>query len=113
MGRRSSSNGRRVGFWAALAAALLFLIGASALAAGRDFEHPTSTDSAQKFEAVGNPQREDTPNDPEYDRAEPDDEDGVSSSNIFDEQFGFFGFPAASTRTSAVYHEGPNQGKPM
>ena len=79
-------------------AAALLLSGATAFAADHEFEHPASTDSAQKFEAVGNPQREDTPNDPEYDRAEPDDEDGVSSSNIFDEQFGFFGFPAASTR---------------
>jgi hypothetical protein len=114
MHRRSWSNGGRVRFWGTLAAALALALGVTAaIASARNFEQPASTETGQKFEATGNPQREDTPNDPGYDSAEPDDEDTVASTNLFDEEFGFFGFPAASTRLSAIYHEGPNSGKAM
>ncbi|HEV2859132.1 MAG TPA: S8 family serine peptidase [Solirubrobacterales bacterium] len=105
-------RGRQKVWIAACAAALLLLLTAVAAAAGRDFEHPASEDPSQQF-GVLNPQRQDTPNDPDYDRAEPDDEDGVSSTNIYDEQFGLFGFPSARTRASAIYHEGPHAGQPM
>jgi hypothetical protein len=111
MSFRGGERGARLRL-AALAAALLLLVSGVAVAAGRNFEEPQSKDPAQQF-GVTNPQREDTPNDPGYDRAEPDDEDGVSSTNVYDEQFGFFGFPSARTRASAIYKEGPNSGKPM
>jgi hypothetical protein len=67
-----------------------------ALAATRDFEHPASTDPSQQF-GPNNVQRQDTPNDPSYDRAEPDDEDGRSTTNLFDERFDLFGFASALT----------------
>jgi hypothetical protein len=95
------------------ALAMLIALSGAAVASARDFEHPASTDTSQQF-LPANPQREDTPNDPEYDRAEPDDEDAVApSTNIFDEQFGLFGFPSARTSGSAIYSEGPNATKPM
>ena len=84
----------------------------AARAAGRDFDHPSTHITSQQF-AVANPQRQDTPNDPSYDDAEPDDEDGVSSTNLYDEQFGLFGFPSQLSRDSAIYKAGPNAGKPM
>jgi hypothetical protein len=105
-------GGREKAWIAVCAAALLLLLTGVATAAGRDFEHPASEDPSQQF-GVLNPQRADTPNDPGYDRAEPDDEDGVSSTNLYDEQFGFFGFPSARTRASAIYHEGQHAGQPM
>jgi Subtilase family/RTX calcium-binding nonapeptide repeat (4 copies) len=94
--------------------AMLALLSAAAVspAAARNFEQPVSPDSAQQFGAI-NPQREDTPNDPDYDRAESDDEDKATvpaSTNIYDEQFGFFGFASERTRLSAKYREGPNLG---
>jgi hypothetical protein len=84
----------------------------AAFAAARDFNNPASNDTSQQF-AQDNPQRHDTPNDPDYDRAEPDDEDGVSSTNVYDEKFGYFGFPSRRTRSSAVYVDGPHAGQPM
>src|SRR3954451_1758019 len=105
--------GRREKAWPAVGAAVfLMLLSGVAAAAGRDFEHPASEDPSQQFGVV-NPQREDTPDDPGYDNAEPDDPDGVSSTNVYDEQFGLFGFPSARTRASAIYHEGPHAGQPM
>src|SRR5438876_292874 len=75
--------------------------------------------AAQQF-AVANVQRQDTPNDPGYDLAEPDDPDSTlnggavtPSTNLYDEQFGFFGFPSQRTRSSALYATGPNAGKPQ
>ncbi len=104
----------------AVLGALAFAVPAAALA--RDFEDPVSPDTSQQFgeTAATNPQRQDTPNDPDYDRAEPDDQDGAAgggtvptSTNIFDERFDLFGFPSARTRTTAVYKDGPNSGKPQ
>jgi hypothetical protein len=59
-------------------------------------------------------QREDTPNDPNYDPAEPDTKlpEGERSTNFFDEDFDRFGFPSERTQ-AAVYSVGPNAGKPM
>ncbi len=97
--------------------ALLLLLAAVALApvafgAGRDFENPASHDSSQQF-LPANVQRADTPNDPDYDGAEPDDPDAVGNHNIYDERFDLFGFPSALTSTSALYGDGPNTGKPQ
>src|SRR5581483_12298944 len=68
----------------------------------------------------GNVQRQDTPDDPGYDRAEPDDPDSTSnggtvapSSNLYAEQFDLFGFPSARTANSAIYKDGPHAGLPM
>jgi hypothetical protein len=89
------------------------MLSATALAAARDFEQPASTDASQQF-AEHSVQREDTPNDPDYDRAESDDEDAASpSTNVFDEQFGLFGFPSERTRATARYREGPNLGSAL
>jgi hypothetical protein len=91
---------------------LLLALAGAAVASARDFEDPASNDASQQF-LPASPQRQDTPTDPAYDRAEPDDEDGVTSTNLYDEQFGFFGFPSARTSASARYSEGPNATKPM
>src|SRR4051794_35482510 len=112
MARGSSSYGMSGRLGLALAIASFALLACSAAAFARDFDNPASTDASQQFGVV-NPQREDTPDDPEYDEAEVDDEDGVQSTNLFDEQFGFFGFPSSHTRLSAVYKEGPHSGQPM
>jgi len=66
----------------------------------------------QQF-ALVNPQRQDTPTDPQYDRAEPDDEDHGTATNLYDERFDLFGFPSALTRTTALYADGPHAGQPM
>ncbi|MFN8162644.1 MAG: S8 family serine peptidase [Solirubrobacterales bacterium] len=105
-----SVAGLRLAAWVSVL--LISLLCAAATAAARNFDQPASSETSQQFEAVS-PQRADTPTDPEYDRAEPDDPDGVSSTNLYDEQFGLFGFPSARTRATAVYHEGPHAGKPM
>src|SRR4051794_41002998 len=91
---------------------VLALVASAPVAWGRDFEHPASHDTAQQLTTSG-PQRDDTPNDPGYDNAEPDDPDTASpSTNIYDERFDLFGFPSARS-PSAIYAEGPNAGKPM
>src|SRR3954464_12122641 len=96
----------RLALAAALTCALIAPL--AARAAARDFENPASNDTSQQF-GPGNVQRHDTPNDPDYDRAEPDDEDGgaTPSTNLYDEDFGYFGFPSARTPT-ALYLTGPN-----
>src|SRR3954470_481023 len=96
----------RLALAAALTCALIAPL--AARAAARDFENPASNDTSQQF-GPGNVQRHDTPNDPDYDRAEPDDEDGgaTPSTNLYDEDFGYFGFPSARTPT-ALYLAGPN-----
>lgn len=79
---------------AASTATAWFTINAGA--ASRDFDRPASQDTAQQFSS-GSVQRQDTPNDPDYDRAEPDDEDGRSSTNLYEQRFDLFGFPSALT----------------
>ncbi|MFA5788044.1 MAG: S8 family serine peptidase, partial [Actinomycetota bacterium] len=81
-------------------------------AAGRDFDNPTSHDTGQQF-ATGNVQRQDTPNDPNYDQAEPDDPEGATATDLYSERFDLFGFPSQLTRNTAIYKEGPNAGQPM
>ena len=48
-----------------------------------------------------------TPNDPDYDRAEPDDEDGdfISDTSVYDEENRLFGFAPDSTKTTAIYRD--------
>jgi hypothetical protein len=86
--------------------------GATAAACG-GFEDPCSNETAQQF-TYGSVQRDDTPNDPDYDQSEPDTQQPESkrSSNFYEEKFGLFGFPSQLT-TSAVYAVGPHAGKPQ
>src|SRR6059058_5575112 len=86
--------------------------GVSAASCG-GFEAPCSNETAQQF-ATGSVQRQDTPNDPDYDQSEPDTQQPESkrSSNFYEEKFGFFGFPSQLT-TGAVYAVGPHAGKPQ
>jgi hypothetical protein len=94
-------------------AAVLFGGGASAAASCGGFENPCSAETAQQF-TYGSVQREDTPNDPNYDQSEPDTQQppGNRSSNFYDERFDLFGFPSQLT-PNAVYSVGPNSGKLM
>jgi hypothetical protein len=49
--------------------------------------------------------RVNTPNDPDFDHCEPDDDPGPPScSNVFDEQYERFGFAPNGSHTSALYH---------
>src|SRR5256884_3733612 len=93
--------------------------GAAALAGGASaagcggFENPCSHETAQQF-TYKSVQRQDTPNDPNYDQSEPDTQQppGNRSSNFYDERFDLFGFPSQVT-PQAVYAVGPHAGKPM
>jgi hypothetical protein len=95
-----------------LGSAALAGAGASAAACG-GFENPCSNETAQQF-GPGSVQREDTPNDPNYDQSEPDTQQPPSkrSSNFYAERFDLFGFPSELT-PNAVYKVGPHAGKPM
>ncbi len=86
---------------------LLCALVAPVAAFASDFEHPASTETSQQFDPLSNPQREDTPDDPDYDVAETG-----GSTNIYDERFDLFGFPSKFTPT-ALYKDGPNALKPM
>ena len=60
--------------------------------------------------------REDTPNDPEFDCSEPDDEDAPGVANcgpIWDAQPNLWGFAPDSTKTTAIHKTGPRNGQPM
>src|SRR6266511_4824600 len=118
MGHGRNANGRARRFALAFAICTLGVAGAAS-AASRDFEHPASTDASQQFGVV-NVQRDDTPNDPGYDYAEPDDPDSTlnggtvdPSTNIYDEQFGLFGWPSQRSRASALYAVGAHAGQPQ
>src|SRR5713101_10147589 len=61
--------------------------------------------------------RANTPNDPDFDKAEPDDPDCPSASgcdgcpsgcSVFDEQHRLFGFAPSQTRSSAIYRDPGN-----
>jgi Subtilase family len=92
--------------------AALFAGGAGAAECG-GFENPCSHETAQQF-TYGSAQRQDTPNDPSYDQAEPDTQqpEANRSSNFYAERFDLFGFPSQLT-PSAIYKAGPHLGKPM
>ena len=98
----------------------VLLLGAGLVAAGLaagtasgagGFDAPASNDTAQQT-APGNVQRQDTPNDPDYDRAEPDSAHYNPDSTLGSERFDLFGFPSATTPL-AVYKDGPLAGKPQ
>jgi Subtilase family len=74
------------------------------------FENPCSHGTEQQF-TYGSVQREDRPNDPNYDKAEPK-PGPATSSNFYDEDFDRFGFPSELT-TNAIYAVGPHAGKPQ
>ena len=71
-GARELERGFRGRFGVALAIASFAALLSAAAALARDFDNPASTDTRSSSAPV-NPQREDTPNDPDYDQAEPDD----------------------------------------
>jgi Subtilase family len=87
----------------------------AAQAATRDFENPADNSPAAAQQQFGllNPHRNDTPTDPGYDGAEPDDPDGVGDTNIYDEAFGLFGWPSQRSRLTALYQDGPNALQPQ
>src|SRR4051794_3912132 len=87
----------------ALAVALAGALALPAIALA-SFDSPASNDTSQQF-APANPQRDDTPSDPDYDQAEPDNAGGPTTTNFFDERFDLFGFPSALTRATAIYHD--------
>jgi hypothetical protein len=98
-----------------LACALVLTEGIAVAATDHGFESPASNDASQQF-AVDNPQRHNTPNDPDYDSSEPDDQDGGTGSSLYAEDFGLFGFPSQLTRASATYHDavhGHTSGQPQ
>jgi hypothetical protein len=113
--RRARSRGESVA--ATLAVLAVGVLGGPAVAGAGvscgGFEAPCSHETAQQF-GYGSVQREDTPNDPNYDQAEPDTQQppGMRSSNFYAERFDLFGFPSALT-PNAIYKVGPNAGKPM
>ena len=45
-----------------------------------------------------------TPNDPDFDRCEPDDEQGATCTNVFDQQIERFGFAPNGSQLTALYH---------
>lgn len=116
--KASARRGRLHTMAAASACALVALTmvsaspGASAASCG-GFENPCSHETEEQF-AYGSVQREDTPNDPSYDQAEPDTQQplGNRSSNFYAERFDLFGFPSQLT-PNAIYSVGPHAGKPM
>ncbi len=92
---------------------VLVVLGCGAVPAwafARDFEKPQSHDPSQQLLTNPGPnvQRLDTPNDPNYDQAESDDEDKgqpghPSSSSLYDERFDLFGFPSQYNGPNARY----------
>ncbi len=96
---------------AGVPAAVFGAAGSAASCGG--FEVPCSQETEQQF-SYGSVQRQDTPNDPSYDQAEPDTQQppGNRSSNFYAERFDLFGFPSQLT-PNAIYAAGPHAGKPM
>ena len=85
---------------------VLAVVLCSAATAWADFDTPGSSDPSQQFEDSPAPlpygpnvQRDDTPDDLDYDRAEP----GGTSTNLFSERFDLFGFASERTRLTAKY----------
>ena len=107
-GRRAAAMGTLLG----AALALGIMPGASADALRRLRSAVLAGNGAAA--GYGSVQRQDTPNDPEYDQAEPDTQQPPAqrSSNFYAERFDLFGFPSQLT-PNAVYAAGPNAGKPQ
>ena len=90
-----------------LVAALTAIPAAHAVAAG--FDDPASDDTSQQSSPTGHPQRDDTPNDPDYDEAEPPER---SSSSLYEERYDLFGWPSALT-PEALYRHPERAGSPQ
>src|SRR5437899_12370245 len=61
--------------------------------------------------------RANTPNDPDFDKAEPDDPDKAvacpsGGCGVFDEQHRLFGFAPNGTKTTALYHDPSRPDRP-
>jgi hypothetical protein len=91
----------------AVTCALALGVPAAAFAAGFDAPqvYTSPAQDAQQQFAVDNPHRHDTPNDPGYDAAEPDDEQHAGATNLYDERFDLFGFASQLTRNTAKYKD--------
>jgi hypothetical protein len=89
----------------AAGAGTLAAVDAGAASCG-GFENPCSHETSQQF-GYGSVQRQDTPNDPNYDQSEPDTQQPPEnrSSNFYDERFDLFGFPSELT-PGAIYSVG-------
>ncbi|MEY2421986.1 MAG: hypothetical protein QOI95_2053 [Acidimicrobiaceae bacterium] len=101
--RASGTVKRRVSIVALLVAALIALLGST----------PTRATSG-RFPSSDPDPRLGTPDDPEFDCAEPDDEDSAvvdPCANVFDEEQNLFGFAPSSTKDTAKYLAGPNTGE--
>ena len=94
-GERLSSRGRkrliRVGRAPLVALLLLFALAAPALGA---FPGTNPGESV----------RINTPNDPDFDRCEPDDAQGATCTNTFGQQYERFGFAPNGSQATALYH---------
>ncbi len=110
---RSAARSAAVSACALVAVAGTQFVGGASAASCGGFENPCSQETSQQF-GYGSVQREDTPNDPSYDQAEPDTQQPPAnrSSNFYSERFDLFGFPSQLT-PNAIYRVGPNVGKPM
>jgi hypothetical protein len=94
-------DSRRVGVLVLSVVLSAAVIGAAA-APGRSFPDPDTG------------LRQDTPNDPDFDCSEPDDEDAATAepcAYVFDEQYNLFGFAPAATRLTATYKDGERLGQ--
>jgi hypothetical protein len=93
---------RRVTVVVLLVAALFAILGST----------PTRASSGRFPSSDADP-RVGTPDDPEFDCAEPDDEDSATvdpCANVFAEEQNLFGFAPSSTKDTAKYLAGPNIG---
>ena len=98
---------------AAFAVAVALVLPAISFAAG--FEDPASREPGQQLDTLPPPvpygpnvQRDDTPNDPDYDQTE-----RGQSDNVFEQRSDLFGFAPQSTRDDARYSAGPAAGRGM
>ncbi len=72
------------------------------------FDEPGSSDPSQQLDDVlpilpyENVQRDDTPDDPDYDRAEPPEN---TATSMFEERFDLFGFASEKTRADVRYRD--------
>ena len=77
---------------------------------------PAVSQEGRQFPDPATGIREDTPNDPQFDCSEPDDEDAGTVDNcgaIWNAQSQLWGFAPASTRLTAIHRTGPRAGQPM
>ena len=82
---------------------MLALVVPAVAAAQSGFENPADSDTSQQRQpppAPTNNQRRDTPDDPNYDGAEPD---SGGPGNFFGQRYDLFGFPSALTAGTARY----------